>query len=377
VAWRYLAQRLTGDGLGEFIGEIPLRSPAITDVLSGPTGLTGVVSPSILGLRGEDGHPVLDTRWNTAIWAEADGEIRGGGILAHRSMRGPELALTCVGFTAYPKDMPFTDAWYGVEVDPLDVVRLIWTHLQGKPRGNLGLQVSGLTTGLKIGVEMEQVEFDTESGPVSFEAGPVKLAWYQTEDLGGEIDRFAEETPFDYHERHQWASNGDTQLEHFLDFGYPRIGRRRNDLRFVLGENISVVPSIEDDGADYANEILSLGAGEGRTMLRGGAAVNDGGLRRVATVVDKKARSLKNVNAVAKKELAWRSAFGEEITEIVVRDHPHAPLESWAVGDEIRVQADTDWSDVDQWARVLSSTISPESGEVATLTIAREDKVSA
>jgi hypothetical protein len=376
VAWRYLAQRLTGDGLGEFIGEIPLRNVGITDVLSGPIGLTGNVSPAVATLKGDDGRPLLD-EWGTAVWAEESNLIRGGGILTHRAMSGPDLALEFSGFTAYPKDMPFTDSWFGVEVDPLDVVRLIWAHLQGKPRGNLGLQLDQRKTGLKIGVELEQVEFDTESGPVSFEAGPVKLAWYQTDDLGGEIDKFAQQTPFDYHERHQWAANGSTQLEHFLDFGYPRLGNRRADLRFVLGENIGVVPSLTGNGADYANETLALGAGEGRTMLRGGAAVNDGKLRRVATVVDKKARSLRDVNANAKRELAWRSTFGEDITEIVVRDHQHAPLGSWGVGDEIRVQAETDWTDFDQWARVLSSTISPESGEAATLTIARVDKVTA
>lgn len=376
MGWRYLAQRLTGDGLGEFIGEVPLRSVGITDTLSGPTGLTGTVSPKTMQLIGDDGRPLLEN-WGTAIWAEESGLIRGGGILVHRGIAGPELSLECAGFTSYPKDMPYTDSWFGVEIDPLDVVRHIWEHLQSKPGGNLGLQVSNVMTGLKIGVELEQVEFDTQEGPVSFEAGPVKLAWYQTHDLGGEIDTLAADTPFDYHEWHQWAANGENQLEHFLDFGYPRLGNRRADLRFVIGENVFLVPSVEDTGEDYANETLVLGAGEGRTMLRGGAAVNDGRLRRVKTTEDKSLRSLVSVNALAKRLLAWSSGIGDSVTEITVRNHHHAPLGSWQVGDDIRVQGEAGWTEVDQWARVLSSTMSPESGDAAVLTISRVDKVTA
>lgn len=370
-SWRYIAQRLTGDGAGEFIDfDLPLRGVQITDQLSGPPRITGSLSPEVARLVDSRGKPLLE-EWSTAIYAEADNQIRGGGILSVSGFDGSSWSLDCVGFCGYPQGMPYTDSWYGVEIDPLDVVRHIWEHLQSKPNGNIGMVLSDLKTGLKIGTELEQVEFDTQAGEhVSFEAGPVKLNWYTTDDLGKEIDDLATETPFDYHERHYWS--GDT-IVHKLDFGYPRLGRRREDLRFVLGENIMLIPSVSIDGDEYANEVMALGAGEGRDMKRALVAKNDGRLRRVAVVDDKSLTTVDKATSLARKELNRRQGLAD-ITEVTVRDHPHAEIGAWVVGDEIRVQGELGWQDIDVWCRVISSTISPEEGDAAQLTLLRSDK---
>lgn len=374
AGWRYFAQRLTGDGTeGEFIHlDVPLQGVAIDTVLSGHSSMQGTITPEIASLVGADGEPLFE-EWGTAVWAENGGEIRGGGILTHSEFTGHAWNLEFTGYSGYLQDLPYTDAWFGVEVDPLDVVRHIWEHAQSKPGGDLGLEISDLKTGLKIGTELKQVEFDTEAGPVSFESGPVKLAWYQTHDLAAEVDRLAEETPFDWVERHWW--DGET-LRHKIDIGYPRIGRRREDLRFVYGENVFSTPSTRRDGAMYASEAMVLGAGEGRTMKRGTASRNVRRLRRVAVVSEPSLRSLKAVNAAAAAEMARRADI-EDVSDFVVRDSRLAPIGSVQVGDEIHLGGRTGWRTLDEWVRVLAINMSPDAANDMTFTVTRSNRLAA
>jgi hypothetical protein len=370
--WRYFAQRMLGDGTaGEILHhDLPLADVEIEDNLTGHNALTGTISPEIASLVAPDGRPLLD-EWGTAIWAEESDNIHGGGILTHSGFDGPKWGLDCVGLTGYAADLPYASSQYFVETDPADIIRHIWAHIQAQPGGNIGLEVDGLKTGLSIGVALEQGEFDTQSGPLTFESGPYKLAWYQDHDLASNLDTLASDNSIDWHEEHYYSGE---VLHHRLRLGFPQLGRRRDDLRFVLGENIIAKPSVDRDGADYADEVWALGAGEGALMVRGVARRDINRLRRVAVVTDPSLRSQAGVNSAASRELAWRHTL-ETISEVVVRDHPHADVGSLAVGDEINVEAATGWVDVDAWYRVVSRKIKPQAPDRMTLTLMRTDKI--
>lgn len=375
--WRYFATRLHGDGTETLLDpDLPLEDVTIEDVLSGDQAINSKIEPVYTKLLALDGEPLLK-EWSTAIYAENDGDIRGGGILVNSNFDGPAWAMECVGFTGYLRDLPYIGNGYkGIRVDPIDVVRYIWGHAQGKPGGNLGITLDSTDTGGKvsIGTELKQVEFDTQSGPVSFEAGPYKLNWYSNHDLAGDIDDLAADTPFDYHERHFW--DGDT-IRHHIDIGYPRLGRRREDLRFVHGVNIWTPVEIERAGDLYASGTLVLGAGEGAAMVH---AVREptprpgGRLRRVAVVSDDTIKSKRRAVARADQENQWRRRL-DEFDSIIVQDHPHAPLGAAKVGDEIRVEGQGDWVGVDMWVRILSISYQPENGNIAEYGIARTDKL--
>lgn len=369
--WRYIAQRIRGDGAaGEFLDwNLPLTNVGITSTLSGPGALTATVPMEDARLRGQD----IFRDWGTAIWAEADGEIKGGGILVGTTFQGPSVEVTCMGLSGYPQGMPYLDYGAWVQIDPLFAARHIWQHLQSQPGGNLGVVVDETTSPVRIGKPLENVAFTTGAGEeVDFEAGPYKLAWWQTDDLGAEFDKLAQSTPFDYNEETRWVGD---QLEHRLRLHYPRKGQRRHDLRFAIGENIAVIPSASSSGEEYANEVLFLGAGEGRDMVRGTASRSEGRLRRAVVASDKAARSKLRANAGAKAELALRTDI-ETITSISVVDHQHAPFGSFDIGDEILVQGDFGWLDVYEWHRITSMTISPNN-RVRELTLLRSDRIAA
>lgn len=373
MAWRYFATRLNGDGTEDLIApELPLTVDSFTETLSGPNTMSASIDFEVAYLKDEEGRPVL-RRWQTAIYAEKDDVIRWGGILKDIEEDGQRLALTVEGFFSYAYGQPYIGEKTYIQADPLVIARHIWEHLQAQDGGNIALVLDETTSPVRVGTETEDVEFETgEGNQVSFEAGPYRLAFYKTHDLGGEFDNLAEATPFDYAEIHEWQ--GDI-IRHRLRLGYPKLGSKRSDLRFVVGENVFEEPVVEQNGDDYATEVIVLGAGEGREMIRGSAEVNErDGLRRVKVITDKSAASKPRANAIAKAELQARVG-AEDISSLVVVDHPNAPLGSFHVGDEILVQGSgLGWGgDLYLWVRILEISTSP-GAESASLTVTRSER---
>lgn len=363
---RYIVQRVLTNEFLEW--DLPIGDVAPEWELSGPGGLTGTISPDIGQLRTDDGRLLLE-EWGSLIYEEVDGQIRWGGIVVSSGFDGPDWKIEAAGLSTYPHGMVFDDEFTGVQVDPADVVRMIWAHLQGYPNGSLGVAVVG-STPVRIGTDAEDVQFETgASENVKFTAGPYTLQWWDTPDCGTEIGNLASDAPFDWVERHYW-DDGDV-IRHEITIAYPRAGRRRDDLAFVQGENISKVVTPSVDGDDYANEIVGIGAGEGQGALRRTAAVVDGRLRRTHVFAGKAISSVTRMDTAIARELQERQN-ALDISSIEVRDHENAPFGSWVVGDDIRVQATVPWlGDVDLWCRIVSWQRTSDS--TATLRLARSD----
>jgi hypothetical protein len=353
MAWRYLAQRaLTGEWLD---WDLPIAVSELEWQLSGAGQLSGTISPDYASLHAADGRPVLD-EWGTFLYAEADGQIRWGGILVSSGFEGSAWKLEAMGFAGYPKGIPYTGEWRYSTVDPLNAVREIWRHVQSFPDGDVGMIV------------------DTDTSPVRVGGGkaePYELAWYESKDCGDEIDSLAKETPFDYVESHTWADNASDTITHKLSFGYPRLGRRREDLAFVQGENIDRLVTAERSGDNYANEVVGIGAGEGRAMLRRTTAVRDNRLRRSAVYSDKLISTSTRMDSTIRRELQ-RRLNTLQIDSIEVSNHSNARIGSWALGDDILVRAEIPWlGEISLWCRVVAWSLLGENR--AKLTLQRSD----
>ena len=216
----------------------------------------------------------------------------------------------------------------------------------------------------------ERFGFVTKNKPKEDTEGvtlePYKLAWYADHDLASKLDDLAAQGNFDWWEDHRW--NGD-RVEHFLRFSVPRAGRVRNDLRFVLGENVIDYPTVEKKSDNTITEVSVLGAGEGRAMIRG-TWISDrrGKLRRVHTVTDKTITTRDAANRRAAE--VGRALTGFSISSLTVRNHPNAPLGSWSLGDTITyLQPNQGWSGLrDYPGRVVSYTINPDK-DTSTITL--------
>ncbi len=373
--WRYLAYRLNGDGTETLLDpDLPLSGVSLTRVLSGPNGHTSSIEPAVARLQASDGSPIIQ-RHSTVIYAEQDGSIESGCIITDVTRAGPSLSLSGVGFSGYAKGMPYQGDKFFIQTDPLDIVRDIWTYLQARPGGNIGLRLAATKVGRLIGTKLDQVQFDTQAGPVSFEAGPYKLNWWETDDLGGRIDTLATEQGFDYMESHAWKDDG--TVDHLLSFGVPRIGTRRSDLRFVVGENVVIQPSEVFNSASYASEVIVRGAGEGRTMIRGYAARNgETRLAKPRIIEDKDIKSVTAANQRARAELAMLTGQ-PEVSEFSITQHDNAAIGSWSEGDEIELFTDGEWGSQSAWYRILSTTLSPADLSEAKVAVMRADMITA
>lgn len=351
-AWRYIAQRATTGEILDF--EVPLHRDELRWDLSGAGSLRGTVKPDTGTMRAHDGRLLLE-EWGTFLYAEADGEIRWGGIVVSSGFDGPSWKIEAAGFASYPHGLPYAGSYATAGADPADVVRHLWEHVQSYADGDLGLAVTGDKTSAVIGTAEE----------------PYELHWWEAPDVGSEIDSLAKEALFDYAERHFWDGE---EIRHELQIGYPRLGRRRDDLAFIQGDNVASVVTPELDGEIFANEVLGIGAGEGPGSVQRTTAVRDGRLRRTYVYTAKDVSSVPRMDALIRNELTRRQQT-LSISSIVVRDHPNAPIGSWSVGDDVLVEADLPWlGEIALWCRITAWALTSDT--TAALTLSRSDSFS-
>lgn len=387
MSWRYIATRFNGDGTETIVNpELPLRDCSFTTYRNAPTDLDGAIRPEVRNLKDEEGQPLL-VKWATGIYAEKDGKIRAGGIFVDDAIDPTtgQLTIITMGLSGYPSGQPFTDgnSWpifrNGVRgeypaggLEPMDAVRAIWDHLQSQPGGNIGLQIDPMNTGKRIGKVVAQGSYDTENGALSFEYEPFMLRDFETFDLGEKLSALHTNTPLAYRERHEWDEDGETIL-HYLDYGYPALGARRTDYRFVMGENVDFA-GVDAPEEEYASVVLGLGAGEGAEMKRALIyRADEKRLRRAVAFEDKSAKTDAAINLSAQAELLSRIGV-DEVTEIVARPGHAGRLAGLEAGDTVRLLGDTPYRTVDMWVTIQSKTESPDT-ETLTFGVNRSDRL--
>lgn len=430
--------------------DIPFDKPRPTWSLSGAGQVQADVHPELDMLQ-TDGLPIF-AKWATLVFGEEDDVIRWGGIITDVVENGQSLTVTAEEFTAYPHGVQYTNVFSEIEIDPADIMRELWSHIQAFPDGDLNVQVDDTTTPVRLGTRLSyaydahtdyeenpddyryttwtslndklrdnppvsntpledyqsEVKKHHESGGTIYEdwsfdgmsanaayvndfvsdlfyrRGNVfpfadfqpetfisqlkggqlfkrfdgefyQLLWWEHTDIGDEINQLAKETPFDYHMTHEWSNENKDDVVSTLNIGYPRLGRRQFNLRFVEGENVTETLVVGNPD-DYANEVVILGAGEGRRRIRTRKPSREPGrLRRPTVLEDKSVKSESRARELADFELNMRNKT-EEVAEVTVLDHPHAPLGSFGVGDDILVQARIGWSDTAVWSRITDYT---------------------
>jgi hypothetical protein len=205
------------------------------------------------------------------------------------------------------------------------------------------------------------------------EAQPYRLAWWDSVDCGDELETLAKETPVEFEEVHAWS--GDT-VKHRLRLGYPSLGRKRTDIAFVEGENLAVIPTVDRNGDVFAQYVIGVGAGEGRKRRRTPVLGSpDGRLRRPYLLERSDVTSTARLTRLAHSERAARSTMAS-IPDVILKDHPNAPLGSWELGDQVLVTLREGWADESVWCRIVEETITPETaGQIAALKLTRADGV--
>lgn len=191
--------------------------------------------------------------------------------------------------------------------------------------------------------------------PRIVEDAPQVYAWYTDTDCGAEIDNLSKTYRFDYLEQVSWNPTK-TDTQRFLALGYPRLGRKRTDLRCVLGENLLEAFPLAESPGQYASQVLTRGKGEGRAAIRGYAGTpNAHRVRRAKVVTDQTITTQDGADGNSRDEIQ-RAAADLTIGEIVLEaSHQNMPLGSYIPGDEALITGDVDYvGHVELWHRILS-----------------------
>jgi hypothetical protein len=181
------------------------------------------------------------------------------------------------------------------------------------------------------------------------------------------MDTLAGQTPFDYLEEHTWADPGRRDfVTHTVRLGHPRLGRARDDLRFVEGENI-ITKVTAGSSDNYANDVIGIGNGDGAEMIHSQATVDDGRLRRTKFITDKTITRQTHMDDVTRNHLL-RLSPALDVTEVVIAESRNAPIGAIMLGDDIEVQVRIEaYGNVRMWLRVLSITEADEESGFAVL----------
>lgn len=92
--------------------------------------------------------------WQTLIHREVDGIIRGSFIVTRWAEDGPNYTLEAHGFSSYVKGRLYTKDYRWVDADPIQIVKDLWAHAQGKPGGNLHVVVKG-SSAARLGTDSD------------------------------------------------------------------------------------------------------------------------------------------------------------------------------------------------------------------------------
>ncbi|GAA1353512.1 hypothetical protein [Streptomyces beijiangensis] len=355
-SYRYFTRHaLTGDMLAS---DLPLSGVEFGPALNASGTLAATVEPRLAHLVRSQLDPA-----NTCIYVERDGRLLWGGLIWRPNPEGQQLTIEASGWGSYPHKRfdlhgqlngrgPYTYA------DPCRVIRDVWAYAQEADDGNLRIAVDAVASKAKVGTSAEPYRSDV----------------WDTRTLGDLIDDMvAVEGGPEWTEDVEWVAGKPVGR---IRIGWPRLGRRRTDISFATGVNVLGKVPVEYDGDSFAQVVIALGAGEGRSRRRAVDAVRDGRLRLESVLEVPTEKGNDRLAARARAERISRQVLGE-VTEITVLDHPSAPIGSWAVGDDVRVQVYDQWTNYDAWSRIVGWQIKPAAGdqqEQAVIQLQRADR---
>lgn len=131
--------------------DLQLQEPNLVESINAPLAITGKLPLGYRMINTPNGKRAL-VEWGSAIVAEQEGRDPLFGIVDELTTDGDWLIVSAGGFSGYPEGMPWVDGEFSsTGVDPLDVVRLIWSKLQSKPNGDLGVVVDNVKTTTLLG----------------------------------------------------------------------------------------------------------------------------------------------------------------------------------------------------------------------------------
>lgn len=383
MGWRYYTQRAVS---GRWLDtNTQLSQVQLTWALSAPNSGKALVPAGMNATPfAEDGRLTWG-KWDTLLYAEENGNLAWVGICTAANPAEQGLQLEFIGFTGWLQRVPFTDEYSVWQTNAFDVVRRLIQHAMSKPN-NIGITVGSNDSIFTVGDpapppqpkepprKKGQSKSDWQSSKAYNEyqkdysewnkkygdREKFEIVWWEAPYVGEEFDSLAKEVGFDYRERVKWANKGTLDSTFHLDINDNMVVRR-DDIAFVDGMNLARALDPKDGDLPFANYVIGLGAGEGRTMLQVTAGSEDGRLYQAEFVQYKSVRNKTRLRALAQADHKIFNTKDPEIDSVAVWDVPgFASVSTLRVGDEVQVKSSNVVPNIDAWVRVEKITRNPE-----------------
>ncbi|GAA1919873.1 hypothetical protein [Streptantibioticus ferralitis] len=341
--YRYIVARaVTGEILH---WNLPLSDVEFGPELGGPGSLSATLNPTF----GQAMDDLLDPG-NTVLYVERDSVLLWGGVIWRAEPQGPKLPIEASGFTSYLHRRYDLNGNLGgrgsyIGADPCQIIRDVWTYAQTQPDGDLKVTVDDTKSTAKKGTSKD----------------PYVINRWDARNLGDIVDEMAgSDDGLEWSETVAWR---DGHAERRIVLGAPRLGRRREDLTFTTGANVTGEPQVVLDADQYAQWVVALGSGEGakRKLVIDGMRNRRLRLEHRLETQEKDEAKLKQR---AEHDRQARQIL-PTLTELEVCDHPAAPIAALRVGDDVRIRLHEPHTTYDQWNRITGFTVRPGQGETS------------
>jgi hypothetical protein len=340
--YRYI---LTRAATGEILHwNLPLTEVEFGPEKSGPGSLSATLNPTFARRMSD----MLDDAGDTVILVERNTRLLWGGILWRAEPQGPKLPVEASGFSSYLHrrfDLHGNLDGRGpyIEADPCQVIRDVWAYAQEQPDGDLGVVVDDTKSTAKTG---------TARDPYTTSKSDPRNLGEIVDEMAGIVDGL------EWTETVTWRG---LRAERHIVLGAPRLGRRREDLTFTTGANVTGEPHVIKDADTYAQWVIGLGAGQGSKRKVVIDGVRNGRLR----LEQKLETSVKDETRLTQRTRRERLArqILPTLTELEITDHPAAPIEALRVGDDVSIRLHEPHTVYNGWNRIVGWTVRPGNGE--------------
>lgn len=358
----------------------------MTWALSGPSSGKATIPPGLLPKgNAQDGRPVYG-KFDTLVYAEEDEKLAWVGIVSSAKPDPKGLVLEFIGVAGWLQKVPFTGLIKQWTPNVFTVVRAMINNTADKKPGFTFIMPttkSAFTLGdpepppkpkqpkrkkgetaahwqATAAYKKWQKDNETWNGKYASNK-PYEVGYWESPMVGAEIDDLAKETGFDYRENVKWKDKAKLEPEYYFDFADDfRI--RRTDIEFVDGVNLAKPLDPKDRTEDFANHVIGLGAGEGRSMIKTtvGDSVDDGRLYQAAYVSYKSIKNVNTLHKLAQADYYILSNKAPMIDSIAVWDVPgFASVKNLRCGWEVLVKSDNVEPRIETYVRITKITRTP------------------
>ena len=269
------------------------------------------------------------------------------------------LVVECIGFSDYPRGIPWLENWNDIAIDPFEVVERIWNHVQSFPNANLNVMVNPVDSGTQM---LPGYGFD--GSILNFDFFALFIRAIDFTDCGDFINGLSRDIPFDFIEKAEWNENR-TEVTRTLELAYPKRGIQRTEHSFRIGENVLSAELAEEKDIEFASDVIIRGWFPGKVYSSRLANNDMTRARRTVIEEDAKINSTERAAAWSKRKLQRRIVPKYWSKVIIDPNHPHGPFGSWELGDSIFIKGEYPWTGtVAEWHRIMAWSYDEASGRM-------------